>query len=203
MGGIPYLEGLRTMTNPGAGPLQVYSSEPALVKLEALFRATSVTHSINQDGVDTAQGKPVVRWTPVVDSQVVSISPDVQAWAFPVDHIPGAMGWTVSASGVTVVFSGDTRFCPRVAEAAQGADVLIHEVLSTDSDRDDTRSRGHATAGEAARTAADANAGRLIITHLDSPYHLDQRPLVEEARRFYDGPIAVANDLGQFTVSCP
>ncbi len=203
MGGIPHLEGLRTMTNPEAGPLQVYSSEPTLRKLEALFRATSVTHSIDQDGVDTAQGKPVVRWTPVEDSQHVVISPEVRAWAFPVDHIPGALGWAVVASGITLVFSGDTRFCPRVAQAAQGADVLIHEVLSTDADREGARSRGHTTAAEAAQIAAEAGVRRLVMTHLDSPFHLDQRPLIDEARFIYDGPIAAANDLSQFTVSCP
>lgn len=203
MGGLPDLQGIRTMAGPGIDPLQVYSSEPTLRKLEALFRATSVTHSINQDGVDTAQGNPVVRWTPVEDSQRIAISPEVEAWAFPVDHIPGAMGWAVSASGITLVFSGDTRFCPRVAEAARGADVLIHEVLSTDADREGARSRGHTTAAEAAQIANEAGVQRLIITHLDSPFHLDQRPLINEARSIYDGPISAASDLSQFTVSCP
>ena len=153
--------------------------------------------------MDTAQGQPVVRWTPVEDSQHVTISPSVEAWAFPVDHIPGAMGWAVVASGITLVFSGDTRFCPRVAEAARGADVLIHEVLSTDADREGTHSRGHTTAAEAAQIAAEAGVRRLIITHLDSPFHLDQQPLTDEARSIYDGPIAAAADLSQFTVSCP
>ena len=203
MGGLPDLQGIRTMASPGADPLQVYSAEPTLRKLEALFRATSVTHSIDQDGVDTAQGQPVVRWTPVEEAQRIAVSGNVEAWPFPVDHIPGAMGWVVVASGITLVFSGDTRFCPRVAEASQGADVLIHEVLSTDADREATRRRGHTTAAEAARIAVEAGARRLIITHLDSPFHLDQQPLIDEARSVYDGPVSAANDLSQFTVSCP
>ncbi len=200
MGGLPCLSGQRAMTSPGAPPLQVYGSEPALQRVEDLFRATSITHAVDREGVASAQGSRLVQWTPVQESEPVVLSGGVQASAFPVDHIPGAMGWKVIAGGITLVFSGDTRFCPRVAEAAQGADVLIHEVLSPDFDRENTRLRGHTTAAEAARIAAEAGAARLIMTHIDSPYHFDQQPLIDEARRIYDGPISVAGDLYQVAV---
>ena len=38
------------------------------------------------------------------------------------------------------------------------------------------------------------------MTHIDSSFHLDQQPLIDEARRYYDGPISVAHDLYQVTV---
>ncbi len=203
MGGLPHLEGQRTMTSPDAAPLQVYGSEPALQKVESLFRATSITHAVDQDGVASAQGKQLVRWTPVAESEPVVLSDEVRAYSFPVDHIPGAVGWKVTAGGLTLVFSGDTKFCPRVAEAAQGATALIHEALGVESERENTRRRGHTTAAEAARIAADAGASCLIMTHIDSAYHFDQQPLIDEARRIYDGPISVADDLTQITVSSP
>ena len=200
MGGLPHLQGQRTFADPDGPPLMVYSSETALRKVEMLFRATSITHAVDQDGVTTSAGQPVVRWSTVEESQVVDLSPQVKAAAFPVDHIPGAMGWTITLPDMTIVFSGDTRFCPRVAEAAMGATVLIHEVLSTQADIEATKQRGHTTAAEAAQIASEAGVSQLIMTHIDSAFHHDPQPLVDEARRFYDGPISVANDRLQFTV---
>ena len=78
--------------------------------------------------------------------------------------------------------------------------MLIHEVLSPDCDRKNTRLRGHTTAAEAARIAAGSRGRRLIMTHIDSPYHFDQQPLIDEARRIYDGPISVAGDLYQVAI---
>ena len=200
MGGLPHLQGQRTFADPGGPPLAVYTSETALEKVEMLFRATSVTHSVDQDGVTTATGMPVARWFPVQESEIVDLSPQVKASPFPVDHIPGAIGWTVTFPGMTIVFSGDTRVCPWVAEAAQGATVLIHEALSTEAEKEATRQRGHTTAAEAAQIAAEAGVSQLIITHIDSPFHHDPQPLIDEARRFYDGPVSVASDLHQVTV---
>ena len=200
MGGLPHIQGQRTMADPDGLPLQIFASEEALQKVELLFHATSITHSVNQDGVATAQGRQVAAWSPVQAGQWIALSDSVQASPFAVDHIPGAMGWRVNAGDTSVVFSGDTRFCPQVAEAAQGATVLIHEVFSTEADREDTKRRGHCTAAEAGQTATQAGVSQLILTHIDSPFHLDQQPLIDEARRFFDGPISVASDLYQVSV---
>jgi ribonuclease Z len=46
---------------------------------------------------------------------------------FPAIHgLSGAVGYTVAYAGLKVVFSGDTRPCKHVVEAAAGADLLIH-----------------------------------------------------------------------------
>ena len=201
MGGLPHIQGQRNLVAPQAPPLQVYGSEEALRKVQRLFEATSITHAVDQDGVTTVDGRQVVRWQPGQEGVWASLNGGIRATPFPVDHIPGAVGWRIESDGVSVVFSGDTRFCPRLAEAAQGATVLIHEVLSTESDKEGARRRGHSTAAEAARIAAQAGVSQLIITHIDSPFHLNTQPLVDEARQIYDGPISVANDLYQVTVA--
>lgn len=100
-----------------------------------------------------------------------------------------------------MVFSGDTRFSEDLIEAAQGADVLIHEALCTDADKDGANRRAHSTAGDAARAAAQAGVSQLILTHIDTPFHFDPQPLLDEARQFFDGPISIASDLYQTTVS--
>lgn len=201
MGGLPHIQGQRTMITPGAPPLQVYASEQALERVQRLFWATSITHLVDEEGVTTAEGRKVVSWYPSQENEWIDLPKGVRAFSFPVDHIPGAVGWRVESDGVSVVFSGDTRFCPRMAEAAQGATVLIHEVLSTESDKEGARQRGHSTAAEAARIAAEAGVAQLIITHIDSPFHLDSQPLVDEARQYFNGPISVASDFFQTTIA--
>ena len=200
MGGLPHIQCQRSMMTPDAMPLQIYASAESLKKVERLFQATSITHAVDQDGVTTSEGRKVTAWYPVEESELVVLSDGVKASAFPVDHISGSVGWRINADGVSVVFSGDTRFCTRVAEASQGATVLIHEVLSTEANKEGTNRRGHTTAAEAAQIADQAGVSQLIMTHLDSPFHFDQQPLLDEARRYFDGHISVASDLFQVTV---
>src|SRR5262249_30694678 len=53
--------------------------------------------------------------------------------AFPVDHAPvePAVGYVVTYKDRKVVVSGDTAASARVEAEAKGADVLLHEALST------------------------------------------------------------------------
>jgi ribonuclease BN (tRNA processing enzyme) len=111
------------------------------------------------------------------------------------------VGWRVEAGGVSIVFSGDTRFNPDLVEAAQGARLLIHEALSIESDPHNADGRGHSIAAGAGRAAALAGVEELVITHIDTPFHLDPQPLFDDAKRFFDGPITVASDLYQMTVA--
>jgi ribonuclease Z len=111
------------------------------------------------------------------------------------------VGWKVESSGMSVVFSGDTRFNPELIEASKGARLLIHEAFRTDEESDYAKNHGHSTAGEAARAAAQAGVAELVLTHLDSDYHTNPQPLLEDAKKHYGGPTSAATDLHQITVS--
>ena len=115
--------------------------------------------------------------------------------------ISGAVGWRVSSGGMTVVFSGDTRFNPELIKASQGARLLIHEAYRTDDHKEYAASRGHSTAGDAGRSAAQAGVAELVLTHLDTPFSIDPQPLIDDAQKFYEGPISAASDLHQITVN--
>ena len=117
------------------------------------------------------------------------------AWSFDVDHIPGSVGWRIESGGISVVFSGDTIYSRALVEAAQGADLLIHEALSTDAAHDMAVSRLHSSSGDAARTAEQASVAQLVLTHLDNAYHEDQTALLEDAAHHYTGPTSAAHDL--------
>ena len=200
VGGLPHLQGQRTFLEPEGAPLEVHCSEESATGVMRLFQATSITHSVNQDGVSSAEGRQLVTLNPVQNGRWLDLGFGVKASAFPVDHISGAVGWRVERDGLAVVFSGDTRFSPSLVEAAQGARVLIHEALSTDAEQESTSRRGHSTAAEAARTAELSGASELIMTHINTAYHSRHEPLIDEARQHFSGPIAVAVDLYQVTV---
>jgi ribonuclease Z len=72
--------------------------------------------------------------------------------------------------GRTIVYTGDTRPCNGVREAAEGADLLIHDSMFDDERRERAVETAHSTAREAAEVARDAGVTRLALTHISSRY---------------------------------
>ena len=103
--------------------------------------------------------------------------------------------------GRSVVFSGDTRPCAGLTRLSRGADLLIHESTYDASLSAEAIARDHSTATEAATVARDANAGRLILTHI-SPRYESAEPLVAEARATFPMTEA-ASDFACFDVPRP
>ena len=204
MGGLPFIQGHRSIVNPQGPPLQVYSTEEALEAVRDLCGATRLTSiSINKEGAKNREGHDVFRWHPIELGHQLQVGSTTSASSFPVDHISGAVGWRVDSAGASVIFSGDTRFSPDLVQAAQGAQILIHEALGTEKDEAEIRHRGHSTAADAGRAAALSGVAELVITHIDSPFHFDTQPLIDDARRYFDGPVSVATDLHQIIVDAP
>lgn len=96
--------------------------------------------------------------------------------------------------GRKVVFSGDTRPCDALVDAARDADVLVHEATFTEADRERAIETSHSTALEAGTIAARAGARRLVLTHLSSRYDNLPHLLRDEAAKAFAGPIEVAED---------
>ena len=204
MGGVTFIAGQRRITGPENPAMHVFSTEEALDRLGKVCQATQLNiPSVDQEGAYLTDGSPFLRWTAVDNEQWITLGPTTRASSFPADHIPGAVGWKIESNGVTVVFSGDTRYSPSVAEASQGARLLIHEAFCTDKDQQLASSRGHSTAGEAARVAAQAGVDELVITHISTAFSSDTQPLIDDARLHYQGPISAANDLTVVTVATP
>jgi ribonuclease Z len=95
--------------------------------------------------------------------------------------------------GRLVAFTGDTRPCAATVDAAQGADLLIHEATFGEEERDRARDTGHATAKEAAQVALAAKAKRLVLSHISARYSISADDLVREAREVFPN-VSVAKD---------
>ncbi|KAJ9568342.1 hypothetical protein OSB04_004308 [Centaurea solstitialis] len=92
--------------------------------------------------------------------------------SFPVVHCPQAFGVVLKGvdrlhsdgkritPGWKIVYSGDTRPCPELVEASQGATVLIHEAIA----------RNHSTTKEAIEVGDAAGAYRIVLTHFSQRY---------------------------------
>ena len=201
IGGLPHIQGQRFLLDPHGEPLEVYCSEETAHGIRDLFDATSITHSTTEDCLVSRDGVTLAKWCPVQVQESIDLGSRVKASSFSVDHIKGAIGWRIERDGLSVVFSGDTRFSNEVVNASQEADILIHEALSVESEKESTYRRGHSTALDAARVARMGGVKQLVMTHIDTTYHSSSGLLVKEAAEYYEGPISVAHDLFRINVA--
>jgi ribonuclease Z len=95
-------------------------------------------------------------------------------------------------AGRKVVYAGDCSPSDATIEAAQSADILIHEATFDSSKKDEAAERFHSTAEDAAKVAKAAGAKRLILTHI-SPRYSDTTQLLAEAQAIF-GETTVAED---------
>src|SRR5205807_5616279 len=95
--------------------------------------------------------------------------------------------------GRVVVFTGDTRPCASVVDAAPGADLLIHEATFGEEEKERAKDTNHSTALEAAQVALAAKARRLVLVHLSARYSVAPEELLTEAKTVF-GETVVAKD---------
>ena len=202
MSGLLFVQFVRALERQDAPPLEVFITKESL---DWAIKMCASSHlnvaEVDRDGAKNPDGRQVVRWTVVEPDQKISLGPTTTASCFPADHILGAVGWRVHSDGMSVVFSGDTRFNPELVNASQGARLLIHEAFRTDEARDIAIAHGHSTAGDAGRAAAQAGVGELVITHLDSAFDANPQPMLDDAMKYYSGPTSAATDLHQITIT--
>src|ERR1700704_3032253 len=165
-----------------------------------------VTGNVQRDGYDihvfgTEHGGGSVGYALREHERLGRFDPDkARAAGVPEGHLWGKLqrgetvaledGRTVSAEGIVgakrpgrlVVLTGDTRPCAAVVDAAQGADLLIHEATFGEEEKERAKETGHSTAREAAQIAVAARARRLVLSHVSARYSISAEELGKEAR---------------------
>ncbi|MFG6424718.1 MAG: ribonuclease Z [Paramuribaculum sp.] len=94
---------------------------------------------------------------------------------------------------MSYAYSSDTLADERVAKAIAGVDVVYHEATYLDDMANQAKERGHSTAAQAARIAARAGAGSLVIGHYSKRYHQPDA-LAAEAAKIFPGPVIAADE---------
>jgi ribonuclease BN (tRNA processing enzyme) len=126
-----------------------------------------------------------------------------------VDHPPMiAHAYRIDAPDRSYVFSGDTTPNDDLIALAEGADILVHEVMHLPSIDSLVEAAGapeglrshlvnsHTSTANVGRIATKAGVGMLVLTHM---IPTDGGPIAEvwtqEAKRDFDGEVVLGEDL--------
>jgi ribonuclease Z len=119
---------------------------------------------------------PRIRFEAANDSFYIDCG-DVRIKAVPTAHGIVSLGWVLTErvrgeqSGKRrIAVSGDTRPTQAIINAAQGADLLVHEATYPDNRANTAREHEHSTATQAADLAVKARVGALALTHIGRGY---------------------------------
>jgi ribonuclease BN (tRNA processing enzyme) len=112
-------------------------------------------------------------------------------------HVVASCGIRVQAGPATLAYTGDTGPAGELVELARDADLLLAEATLAGPD---TSGWGHLCATDAARAAAAAGAGQLVLTHLGSADPQWARARQADAARVFTGPVHLARPGAHYPV---
>lgn len=187
-------------------PLRVLGAAPVLAHARAIEAAwaeesrlrIAFEHRPNPQGL-------ALRLEEIGAGQRLAIGA-IEIEVVPVDHEPvrPAFGFVFRAGGRQVVVSGDTRPCQAIADAARGADLLVHEVFvhAAMPVRPGIRSAEtvaavqsyHSLPEQVGRLAGEAGVKALALTHIVPP-DADPAMILAAVRQEFTGPVLVGEDL--------
>ena len=88
----------------------------------------------------------------------------------------------------------DTAYNPSMIPVIKGADLIYHDCTYAGQDADRAKKHFHSTATDAARTALEAGARRLMLGHFSARY-TDETILLDEARAIFKDTILAKENL--------
>lgn len=141
----------------------------------------------------------------------------IKVSAILVNHAPvfPALAYRFDTEDGSVVFSGDTGLTPNIVTLAQGADVLVHEVLDKSwpeslfpPPRTDAQEglyqhliQAHTLVEDVGKVAQAANAGTLVLSHLVPGNRPDE--VWARCARDFDGKLVIGRDLDVIGIGRP
>ncbi|HZR87381.1 MAG TPA: MBL fold metallo-hydrolase [Bradyrhizobium sp.] len=194
-------------------PMVVFGPKGTVAMTENLTKAFSEDIRIREDdehlppeGVAFA-AKDIVPG-PVYDRNGVKVA------AIEVNHgekIKPAFGYVIEYEGKKVVLSGDTKYDERVANAAKGADLLVHEVAIIEPELSKSYpsyrdiENHHSSPEDAGRIFSLAKPKLAVYSHivfatLKPVPDVPEDALIARTRTTYGGPLIVGRDLMSFVI---
>jgi ribonuclease BN (tRNA processing enzyme) len=121
----------------------------------------------------------------------LSLGP-LQVTLFAASHPLETLAPRIEAGGRVLAYSGDSGLAPGLFDCARNADLFVCDASWLERDRPHPEGI-HMTGAEAGRTAQEAGAARLLLTHI-YPRN-DPATVAAEAAEAYSGEILIAHDL--------
>jgi len=182
-------------------PLEVWGPEGTSNMMDHMLEAFTFDIHMRRDVDEKAPGDGIKVVTHIIQQGVVFEQQGVKITAFLVDHSPvtPAFGYRVDYRGHSVVLSGDTRASENLVRHAQGADVLIHEVLDAETVRvwfpnnpavANAILAKHTTPEQAGEVFSRVKPRLAVYSHAPKAERV-----IEQTRKTYGGPLQGAEDM--------
>jgi ribonuclease Z len=195
------------------GPMKLFGPKGTVAMTENLTKAFADDIRIRIDD-EHLDPKAVAFAVKDIEPGLVYDNNGVKVTAIEVNHgekIKPAFGYVVEYGGHKVVLSGDTKYDERIAKAAAGADLLIHEVAVIEPELlvrnpvyKDIEAH-HTSPEEAGRIFASAKPKLAVYSHIvfgtvkPGP-DIPEQPLILRTRTAYNGPLLVGRDMMSFRI---
>lgn len=197
----------------------IFKGIDQFLHLENAFRVAH--HGPETMDPSSAKGNPIQIDLSGQEANIIYEEEGVKIMAIRVDHHPidPSYAFKIEYAGKSVVISGDTKYSEQLEKYAEGADILIHEVLHMDliqklgeAMEQEGKKRNakilhdvldyHTRPEDAARLAQQAGVKKLVFSHMGPApdLWLMKRAYEKSVAGIYDGPIVFANDGDEFFI---
>jgi len=182
-------------------PLEVYGPPGTLAMTEHILAAYGEDIRDRLSGLEPIEAEGYLVQAHEIGPGVVYKDGKVTVEAFPVVHGSlSSYGFKFQTPERTIVLSGDTAPTETVIQAAQGCDVLVHEVYSASRFEQmppawrDYHSSMHTSTRELADIASQARPGLLVLYH-QLFWGQTEEELLHEIRQGYYDEVVSGRDL--------
>jgi len=191
-------------------PLRVYGPPGSKRMTEKILEAWSEDIEVREHGLEHGIPGGYRAEVREITGGVVYDSAGVKIRAIPVSHGSWrwAFGYRIDAPGKMIVISGDTRPSQVLEDAAQGVDLLIHEVYPEVRLAPEPRPGGedwvnymrtfHTSDRELGALAARAKPKRLVLYHIVRMGGTDEELMRGVRHGGFEGAVSIGHDLDRF-----
>jgi ribonuclease BN (tRNA processing enzyme) len=183
-------------------PIQIWGPPGTKAMVQHIEAAYSLDLKMRLDGAEPAN---TTGWKSHVEESkggIIYKDDTLTIEAIPVCHGDWdvAFGYKFTHGSKTAVISGDTTYCPALEQAAQNADVLIHEVYDSAAlakrkpEWQNYHSKAHTASEELGTLATNARVKSLILYH-QLTYSGSKEAILKQVSSTYKGPITWGTDL--------
>ncbi len=183
-------------------PLEIYGPPGLQAMILNIMQAWKEDMDVRLNGLEHGVREAYVVHAHEVKPGEIYRDARVKVSAIPVSHGSWkyAYAYRFDAGGKVIVISGDTTPNERLAEAAKGCDILVHEVYSQkgwEARTPDWRryhAAFHTSAVELGKLAARIQPGKLVLYH-ELPMGQTSEEVLGEIRENFHGTVIYGEDL--------